>query len=216
MNIFQTALAPTRVRSGTSQINRGMRWSQEEDELLTSLVDGKNDTINWSSYVSHFQGRTPQQLMERWTKVLNPNLVKGSWTRDEDEKIIHYVMTNGTKSWTKLATILPGRIGKQCRERWQNHLDPNLNKGPWTPEEDKLLIELHEKYGNKWSVLATLIPHRSDNNIKNHWNSTLRKQMSEHSSPILPNKNTPVLPLETYAKLQQYEPASDGVLHETH
>jgi hypothetical protein len=102
--------------------------------------------------------------------------VKGSWTRQEDETILDYVAQFGTKNWAKLAEMLTGRIGKQCRERWRNHLDPDNNHAPWTPEEDQMLVELHEQYGNQWVKMASIMKGRSDNHIKNRWNSTLRKQ----------------------------------------
>jgi hypothetical protein len=82
----------------------------------------------------------------------------------------------GTKNWTRLADLLPGRIGKQCRERWRNHLDPGNNSQPWTLEEDMLLIQLHELHGNQWVKIAGMMPGRSDNHIKNRWNSTLKKR----------------------------------------
>jgi hypothetical protein len=102
--------------------------------------------------------------------------VKGSWTRQEDETIVDFVAQYGTKNWAKLADMLPGRIGKQCRERWRNHLDPCNNKEPWTADEDALLIVLHEQHGNQWVKIATLMKGRSDNHIKNRWNSTLKKR----------------------------------------
>jgi hypothetical protein len=133
--------------------------------------------FSWEDCVAFVPGKSVQQVAERWEKVLNPNLVKGSWTREEDEAIIEYVRVNGTKQWTKLAAILPGRIGKQCRERWRNHLDPDVNRTPWSEEEDRILIELHEAMGNQWVKLAEYLPGRSDNAIKNRWNSTLQKNL---------------------------------------
>jgi hypothetical protein len=142
--------------------------------LLQLLHSG--DRANWTELAPHFPGKTAQQIAERWSKVVDPGLVKGSWTRQEDETIIDFVCHYGTKNWTKLADLLPGRIGKQCRERWRNHLDPGNNKEAWTPEEDALLIQLHEQHGNQWVKIASLMKGRSDNHIKNRWNSTLRKR----------------------------------------
>jgi hypothetical protein len=124
-----------------------------------------------------FPGRTQNQVNERWSKVLNPVLVKGSWTREEDMLIVTWVTEKGTKDWGALAAQLPGRIPKQCRERWHNHLSPDVLKTTWTAEEDKIIIECHKKWGNKWSKIATLMPGRTDNSIKNRWNSSLKRRL---------------------------------------
>ena len=168
------ALAPTRTRQKTVFPSRGTKWTQQEDDLLIVLVR-ENPKVNWNDIAPQFPGKTAQQISERWSKVVNPDLIKGSWTRQEDELIIEFVRQYGTKNWTKLASLLPGRIGKQCRERWRNHLDPANNHGAWTAEEDALLVELHKQYGNAWVKIAAQMPGRSDNSIKNRWNSTLRK-----------------------------------------
>ncbi|EAX89221.1 Myb-like DNA-binding domain containing protein [Trichomonas vaginalis G3] len=176
MSVTSSApMAPTRTRQRNNVSTKFQKWTPEEDAELTSLVQGQ-DKVNWNEIAKHFHGKSSQQILERWTKVLDPTLMKGSWTRQEDETIINFVKQKGTKSWTKLAELLPGRIGKQCRERWINHLDPDINRGPWSPEEDLRLMELHSQFGNKWVKIASLMPHRSDNSIKNRWNSTLCKR----------------------------------------
>lgn len=168
-------MAPTRIRRRNNVSTKNQKWTPEEDSLLHQLVQ-ESETVNWKAAEGKFPGKTSQQIFERWTKVLDPALMKGSWTRQEDEIIISYVKTYGCKSWTKLASLLPGRIGKQCRERWLNHLNPDLNRGPWSPEEDQLLMSLHEQFGNHWSKIASLMPSRADNMIKNRWYSTLSKR----------------------------------------
>ncbi|EAY22676.1 Myb-like DNA-binding domain containing protein [Trichomonas vaginalis G3] len=173
---METALAPTRQRQKAVSRTHNNKWSAEDDALLQKLMT-EEPTDNWPSLLPYFPGKTATQIGERWCKVLDPKLIKGSWTREEDEMIIKFVQENGTKNWKKLAEILPGRLGKQCRERWRNHLDPNVNRSPWTPEEDKLLIQLHEKYGNQWVKISEMFNGRSDNCVKNRWNSTLKKQI---------------------------------------
>lgn len=178
-----STIAPTRARQKVSNRSKNTKWSPAEDELFSKLM-ADNPTTNWADLLPHFPGKTPQQIAERWDKVLNPTLVKGSWTKEEDETIIDFVSKHGTKNWTKLATLLPGRIGKQCRERWRNHLDPEVNRSPWTQEEDKILIDLHEKLGNQWVKIAESLPGRSDNCVKNRWNSTLKKQLMYENEGI--------------------------------
>ncbi|KAG0454654.1 hypothetical protein HPP92_023946 [Vanilla planifolia] len=116
----------------------------------------------------------------RWQKVLNPTLVKGPWSKEEDEIIIDMVNKFGPKKWSTIAQALPGRIGKQCRERWHNHLNPSINKEAWTQEEEIALIHAHQIYGNKWAELTKFLPGRSDNSIKNHWNSSVKKKLESY------------------------------------
>jgi hypothetical protein len=131
--------------------------------------------MGWQEIAANFPEKTQQQVMERWTKVLDPSLTKGSWTRAEDQTIVEYVRHHDAKSWTKLAAKLPGRTGKQIRERWVNHLDPDLTHAAFSVEEDRRIIELHQTYGNRWVKIASFLPTRSCNAIKNRWNSTLHR-----------------------------------------
>nr|URY18813.1 MYB protein [Zanthoxylum bungeanum] len=108
-----------------------------------------------------------------------PSLRKGSWTPEEDRKLIAYITRYGIWNWSempKYAGLL--RCGKSCRLRWMNYLRPDIKRGNFTQEEDQTIIKLHQELGNQWSAIASRLPGRTDNEIKNHWGTHLMKKSS--------------------------------------
>ncbi|XP_057421312.1 transcription repressor MYB6-like [Lotus japonicus] len=103
---------------------------------------------------------------------------KGAWTKEEDERLVNYIKLHGEGCWRSLpkaAGLL--RCGKSCRLRWINYLRPDLKRGNFTEEEDELIISLHSLLGNKWSLIAARLPGRTDNEIKNYWNTHIKRKL---------------------------------------
>lgn len=120
---------------------------------------------------------------------------KGAWTKEEDEKLIAYIQAHGEGCWRSLpkaAGLL--RCGKSCRLRWINYLRPDLKRGNFSEEEDELIIKLHALLGNKWSLIAGRLPGRTDNEIKNYWNTHIKRKLL--SRGLDPQTHRPLLSYE--------------------
>lgn len=105
-------------------------------------------------------------------------LKKGPWTPEEDQKLVAYIQEHGHGSWRALpqkAGLL--RCGKSCRLRWANYLRPDIKRGKFSAQEEQTIIQLHALLGNRWSAIATHLPKRTDNEIKNYWNTHLKKRL---------------------------------------
>ncbi|KAE8724046.1 Transcription factor MYB32 [Hibiscus syriacus] len=130
--------------------------------------------------------RKPDQNMANERVNKNRNMMKlrkGLWSPEEDEKLIKYMLTNGQGCWSDIAKSAGlQRCGKSCRLRWINYLRPDLKRGAFSPQEEDLIVHLHSILGNRWSQIAARLPGRTDNEIKNFWNSTLKKRLKNNSS----------------------------------
>ncbi|XP_051134566.1 transcription factor MYB48-like [Andrographis paniculata] len=111
---------------------------------------------------------------------------KGPWTEQEDSQLVLYVNLFGDRRWDFIAKVSGlRRTGKSCRLRWVNYLHPGLKRDKMTPREERLVIELHDKWGNRWSRIAQNLPGRTDNEIKNFWRAHARKNVKTRVSPSL-------------------------------
>lgn len=137
-------------------------------------------------------GRVTKESLSR----LGDNLfVKGLWTREEDETLKKAVEKYGMHDWVSVEREMTGRRGKQCRERYFNHLEPGIVKTPWTAEEDTAIVNAVHQYGSKWTFISKVLPQkRSPNGIKNRWNATLRRRVAAGLTPVPPPAPVPPSP----------------------
>ncbi|KAJ0968569.1 hypothetical protein J5N97_025486 [Dioscorea zingiberensis] len=135
---------------------------------------------------------------------------KGPWTAAEDKKLISFILNNGQCCWRavpKLAGL--SRCGKSCRLRWTNYLRPDLKRGLLTETEEQLVIDLHARLGNRWSKIAAKLPGRTDNEIKNHWNTHIKKKLLKMGidpvthEPLNKSSSSPSAPAETKTENSQ-------------
>ena len=157
-------------------------WTKEEDMRLTEIMKKHKNPRDWEPIAKELgRNRTAKECHERWIRYLKPGVRKGQWT-DQEDAVVMEAVTNSKEQpftrWSDLAQRLPGRVGKQIRDRWVNHLNPNINHLPFSREDDLLLWEGHQKLGKRWVEISTAFfkSTRSENHIKNRWYSASFKK----------------------------------------
>ncbi|XP_048136921.1 transcription factor MYB48 isoform X2 [Rhodamnia argentea] len=116
---------------------------------------------------------------------------KGPWTEQEDFQLVCFVGLFGDRRWDFIAKVSGlNRTGKSCRLRWVNYLHPGLKRGKMTPQEERLVLDLHSKWGNRWSRIARKLPGRTDNEIKNYWRTHMRKKAQERKRAPSPSSSS--------------------------
>ncbi|CAH0520365.1 unnamed protein product [Peronospora belbahrii] len=163
------------------------RWTKGQDAALRESVRIHGEK-NWKAIAELVPGRNHAQCLQRWRKVLKPGLVKGHWSFEEDQ-VLEYLVTQGCNNWGQIAERIPGRTPKQCRERWKNHLDPAINKGPYTEEEDSVILTAQARLGNKWSQIAQLLKGRTEDSVKIRWKSLKQNPSKAAASHAQHKKN---------------------------
>lgn len=150
------------------------KWTKDEDVLLLELAKKYNSKC-WKKISCNFDDKTPLQCFSRFKRI-RPGIIKGSWTKEEDDKIIEMVKIHG-KSWSKISKILPSRNGKQIRDRFINILDPSIKKGKFSLEEDLKLLNLYKTFGTKWAMISKFFDNRTADMIKNRYHSSIKKNL---------------------------------------
>jgi hypothetical protein len=157
------------------KIKNQKKWTKDEDEMLIALAE-KYSEKNWKEISKRFLKKNSLQCFSRYKRI-RPGIIKGSWKKDEDLRIIELVNKYG-KAWSKISKILATRNGKQIRDRYINVLDPEIKKGKFTEDEDNALIQLFKQHGSKWATIAKYYPNRTADMIKNRFHSSIKKKIS--------------------------------------
>ncbi|XP_004301140.1 PREDICTED: myb-related protein Myb4-like [Fragaria vesca subsp. vesca] len=125
----------------------------------------------------------------------SPGIKRGQWTPEEDEKLFSFVQKHGHGSWRSLPRKAGlQRCGKSCRLRWKNYLNPDIKRGNFSLQEDQTIIQLHALLGNRWSAIAAQLPKRTDNEVKNYWNTHLKKRLAKKGfDPVTHKPKTAIL-----------------------
>jgi len=160
-------------------------WTSEEDRLLSEAVareTPKHGPISWHKVASHIPGRNNKDCRKRWHYSIANTIRKGTWTREEDDKLREAVEVYGAR-WSKIAEAVGSRNGDQCWKRWYDCLDPRIDKSPWTAEEDARLLHLVSQTGRNWSdIVHQNFPNRTSLAAKNRYTILLRKQENSGGS----------------------------------
>jgi hypothetical protein len=173
------------------------KWAEDEDSKLKDAVQ-THGCKNWGAIAALVPGRTNRQCWSRWHQTLDPRINRanertGKWAEDEDRKLKDAVQTHGGKNWVKIATLVAGRTEKQCYDRWNDVLDPSIDrvnghKGKWTEDEDsKLKDAVHTHGGNNWAAIAALVPGRTKTQCCSRWknlNSSIALAAIEHDTIV--------------------------------
>ena len=166
------------IKKDSSPYQQEKSLNNISPNLTIVKPENLNETQAQNNLINNSESYTNKNNQNFTFKIIKR---RAPWNKKEDDAIIELVNKYGTSNWTIIANEMANmykskhRNGKQCRERWHNHLDPVVNKENWTEEEENILFSKHLEYGNKWSDISKFLPGRTDNSIKNHFYSKLRK-----------------------------------------
>ncbi|KAF0697264.1 Aste57867_12036 [Aphanomyces stellatus] len=171
----RTRQEPDSEDSAHANAGSNSRWTPEQaqdswggDSYADTVIAVGRSTPQ-SAIAEMVQDRNHAQCLQRWNKVLCPGLIKGHWAFHEDDLLVKLVLESTSVNWADISKRIEGRTAKQCRERWKNHLDPAINKGPYKSEEDMVLSAAYKELGNRWTQIAERLPGRTEDSVKMRW-----------------------------------------------
>jgi hypothetical protein len=158
----------------STKIKKTKNWTMKEDMILIKKAQEHNFK-NWKTVSDFLSDRSAIQCAARYKRI-RPGLIKGTWTEDQDYTLINLVEKYG-KNWSLISKYITNRTGKQIRDRYLNSLDPKTNKEKFTPEEDKLILDLYSKHGTAWRKIAGNLSNRTSDIVKNRFYSCLHQKI---------------------------------------
>jgi len=193
-------------------------WTLQEDIKLRELIN-KHGGKKWKPISKDMISRSQAQCRQRWALLCNPNKQKRTWSSEENTKLGELVIEYGTGNWGKIAARLERRNANQCRERWYNQLNPNVVKAAWLGDEDRVILEMQARIGNRWAAIAKSLPGRTENAVKNRWHSSvkfrkLRKTAEENNKKLGPTQK--YLPVVAATGLRLSDDELKDLIHKLH
>ena len=174
------------IHNANALKSRPVNWTKEEDEILIQKTIEHNYK-NWSAVASFIPGRTAIQCSARYKRI-QPGLIKGAWTPEEDQELLRLYKYYG-KNWSNISRSMPQRTGKQIRDRFLNALDDNLKKEKFSDDEDRKVLKWYKVYGNSWSKIAKKIKGRTGDMVKNRFYSSLKNHIDDVNESDVNNNN---------------------------
>eukprot|EP00347_Sterkiella_histriomuscorum_P005821 403355142 len=203
-DIFQRLLAQNSKRKYTTKRN----WNDDETKLLNWAIstysekrgiNGEGFTAaDWQNVAKLVPGRNDAQCQYKWNQGHKSSITKTQWQKKEDDELFSIISEKGTKQWQEIAEVLNAKLGvtrngKQCRERWYNFLNPEINRDPFSNDEDLKILKLRKQIGNRWSEIVKQLPGRTENSVKNRFNCMFKKIKDEKLQNIQENDMGDVL-----------------------
>jgi hypothetical protein len=168
----------------------------------TALFGFSKPRSDWEQVVDHATASWAQERPRMTTARNVGGAPKKKWTPEEDHRLQSAVARFGSDNWQRIAAVIPGRSGKQCRERWIGHVSPEVVRQDWSPEEDLVLVQKQGEFGNHWAKIAVFLPGRSVVAAKNRWIWLCRRNVPKHSGEFeLIAKSHAVVPVTPVAEV---------------